>query len=162
MQRSQVLEANLANTLIAELAGGKDTTTPHARCSAPYERVEIEIAPPEHRRTRRRAATISRDDLAQRRRAVGPAPVDFDAACTQRFSAPYARIEIEEQQQLAVMHVPHIALTTGSFEASWFVAPDEAQAEDVAESSPTTSSRWMYIVGAMLAVCAIAVVAITG
>ena len=150
MQRTHALEANLANVMMAELAGTEPA--PQARFSSPYERVDVEIAPPEHRRTLRRAATVSREDLAQRARSRADA--DFDAACTQRFSAPYAKVEIE------MMFVPRIALTTGSFEAAWFVAPDEApQTDFVAE--PASATRWMWIVAVMLAACAIAVVAIT-
>jgi hypothetical protein len=152
-QRPQLLEANLANVQLAELLG--DDTLPHARFSSPYERVDVvELPAPELRRTRKRAATISRDDLALRAKARADASVDvFDAACTLRFSAPYERIEIERSQ------VPHGALTTGSFEAAWFVAPDDAPHDEVTDSVPT--SRWIWIVAIMLSACAVAVVAIT-
>ena len=143
MQRTHVLEANLANLMIGELAGTEPA--PQARLSSPYERVDIELPPPEHRRTLRRAATISREDLAQRARSR---EAEFDAACTQRFSAPYAKVEIELQA----------ALTTGTFESAWFVSPDDVPAVEHEAARP---AHWMWIVAVMLAVCAIAVVAIT-
>jgi hypothetical protein len=152
MQRTHVLEANLANLMIGELAGTEPV--PQARFSSPYERVDVEIPPPEHRRTLRRAATISREDLAQRAKSrADAAAADFDAARTQRFSAPYAKVEIEE-----LMQVPHAALTTGSFESAWFVAPDDVPAVEHEVAHP---AHWMWILAVMLAVCAIAVVAIT-
>jgi hypothetical protein len=148
-QRSSVLEANLANVLIAELS--REETSQHARVSAPYERVDIVEVPAEDlRRTRRRAATISRDDLALRAKARAEV---FDGACTMRFSAPYVRIEIEQQ-------MPRALLTTGTFESAWFVAPDDAPQEEVVHAEPS-ASRWIWIVAAMLASCAVAVLAIT-
>ncbi len=146
-----MLEANLANVLMAELAA--DETSRYARVSAPYERVDIvEVPALDLRRSRRRAATISRDDLAKARAEA--AFEVFDAACTMRFSAPYERIEIEQ-------HVPRGALTTGSFESAWFVAPDDVPDEEVGDVAPS-STRWIWVVAAMLATCAVAVLAITG
>ena len=138
------LETDLANVLIAELAG--DATSPQMRLSAPYERVEItDIPAPDLRQTRKRAATIPREARRD--------PADsFDAARTLRFSAPYARIEID---QLA----PRAALVTGSFESAWFVAADDMPAEPVGAAEP--ESRWLWIVaGAMLAAFAVTVIAL--
>lgn len=151
MQRSGVLEANLANVLIAELVG--EDTLPHARLSAPYERVDVvEVPAPELRRTRRRAATISREDLALRVKArAEAATVAMDAARTLRFSAPYERIEVEQ------LDAP--LLTTGRFEAAWFVAPDDVPHTE--PDQPAASRLWFWILPIMIATCAAAVFAIT-
>ena len=138
------LETDLANVMIAELAG--ETTSPQMRLSSPYERVDItDIPAPDLRQTRKRAATIPRE-------ARRDAADSFDGARTMRFSAPYARIEIDQL-------VPRAALVTGSFESSWFVAADDMPAEHVAAAEP--ESRWLWIVAAaMLAAFTVSVIAL--
>lgn len=142
MQQRAHTESNLANLLIEELAG--EQTSPQMLLSTPYERVDIvEMPAPELRQTRRRAATIPREDLLRRAKARDEAET-FDAASTMRFSAPYARIEVES-----------IVRASGSFEA-WF--KDDVQAEP-AESD--ANDRWLWFLSAaMLAAFAVTVVAL--
>jgi hypothetical protein len=166
MRPTQLLETNLADVLIAELLGpakrppqsddrfpvieilpafdaavtskfqrgaviDADDTLPHALYSSPYERVDVvptaaepvRSEPYARLRTRKRAATISRSVLAQRR------------------EAPVAS-----------------TVTSGSFEAAWFVAPDDAV--DHAEPAAVERSRWPLIGAAAIAAAAMAAIAL--
>ena len=144
MQQRAHTESNLANLLIEELAG--DQTAPQMLLSTPYERVDIVELPAEQRQTRRRAATIPREDLLLRAKARDAAET-FDAASTMRFSAPYARIEVGELES--------IVRASGSFEA-WFA--DDVQAEPVESAA---SDRWLwFLAAAMLVAFAVTVAAL--
>ena len=145
MQQRAHTESNLANLLIEELAG--EQTSPQMLLSTPYERVDIvEMPAPELRQTRRRAATIPREDLLRRAKARDEAET-FDAASTMRFSAPYARIEVGELES--------IVRASGSFEA-WF--KDDVQAEPTESHA---SDRWLwFLAAAMLTAFAVTVVAL--
>lgn len=169
MRPTQLLETNLADVMIAELLGpakrpsqsddrfpvieilfgpsvddaattskfqrgaviDADDTLPHALYSSPYERVDVvptaaepvRSEPYARLRTRKRAATISRSVLAQRR------------------EAPVAS-----------------TVTSGSFEAAWFVAPDDAV--DHAEPAAVERSRWPLIGAAAIAAAAMAAIAL--
>lgn len=72
-------------------------------------------------------------------RATEIAVHDDDATRTLRFSAPYARIEIDAARPSLV------ALTSGSFEAAWFVSPDDIVQEQTPAAEPA-STYWMWIV----------------
>jgi hypothetical protein len=132
MQRS---ETNLTNVLMGDLLDAARTLRFQRNQvhSAPYEKVEIVTAIPAARR--RRAATIPRALLAQKR----------------RISAPYEAIEVSFE--------PISMVASGKFEAAWFASPDDEIIEP--EAPPADAPRWMMIGGALLGAIAIAITLLT-
>ena len=157
-QRTRTLETSLADALIGELARHQaqrtpadpddryplieilrdvlfdpDATVPYGPRSAPYERVDVGVELAPRRPARNRPATIARTTLAEHARR------------TARYSAPYARIDIE--------HAP-AALASNTFEAAWFVSPDDAV--DAGAEPQAKSWPWLAIGVAVLAAITIA------
>lgn len=175
-QRTRTLETNLADVMIGELAGHQaqrtaadsddhyplievlrdaafgididdaaitrklpprgvvidaDDTIPHSLYSAPYERVDVGVELPPRRPARNRPATIARDALAER----------------SKRTAPYAVQYVRSERAPATP-------ASGSFEAAWFVSPDDAV--DAGRELPAKSRPWLSIAVAVLAAITIA------
>ena len=117
-----------------------DSTVPYPVHSAVYEKIEksevIELGAP---RTRKRPET-TRALIARR---------------LPEQEQPYEWIEIGVAPRTSMSMT---AVTSGTFEASWFVAPDDAV--DVELQAEAPSQHWMIIAGAAAIIVLLAVVAL--
>jgi hypothetical protein len=114
-----------------------DSTVPYPVHSAIYEKIDVVASELGAPRTRKRHETT-------RALIVRPMP---------EHSAAYERIEIAPIARPSIT-----AMTSGTFEAGWFVAPDDMAAE--AEHAEPRDYRWVMIAAAAVALALVAVVAL--
>lgn len=124
-----------------------DDTMPQRLYSSPYEKVDIAPIPLARRK---RASTVPRALLAQKR--------------TARVSAPYEAIEIHIEHVPPSMSASLVA--SGSFEAAWFVSPDDEIVEAAATKPDgarpdARGAQMMMIGGAVLGACAVVIALLT-